>query len=79
MRGLHVERGARVLSPQDVTKAGKQPDVTLGLSFETWVAVLTGAQDLWVAVDEGIVSVHGDTQLLKMVFNSLDVQALQSD
>ena len=67
-----------VLSAQDISRSQTTPDIVIGLSFETWVAVLTGTADLWEAIDEGIVSIEGETKVLKTVFNALEAESLQS-
>ena len=67
-----------VLSAQDTSRSQTTPDIVIGLSFETWVAVLTGTADLWEAIDEGIVSIEGETKELKTVFNALEAESLQS-
>lgn len=57
--------GLRIRNQVAVPTLGIDADINLGLSHETWARILSGKVNLWDAIDEGIVSVEGNSAELQ--------------
>ncbi|MEQ8690857.1 MAG: alkyl sulfatase dimerization domain-containing protein [Pseudomonadales bacterium] len=69
--------GLLVRNQVAIATSGEDADLTLGLSHETWADVLSGQRNLWQCVDEGLVSVSGDSDQLARFCSAFDIPGLQ--